>query len=118
MYAPPSYPTPPLLLVGLQVLSAVCDCTQQLLHILRINGPCLEGPLHTGLSSSTQAALLQLEGHVRRLIGDKPVAFDGPLEAEQQLVPASCQASCLSDLFSASTANGGCLAIVQHSSQP
>jgi hypothetical protein len=97
----------------LQVLSAVCDFTQKLLHILRINGPRLEGPLHSGLSPSTQSALLQLEGQVRCAMGDRPVLSEGPLESEQLLLPPSCRVSKLGDLMALNTASGGCLAVAE-----
>jgi hypothetical protein len=97
----------------LQVLSAVVECTQQLLHILRVNGPRLEGPLHTGLASGTQSALLQLESHIRGMCTDRLQLLES-LAQQPQLPPSTCHVTQLEDLWASNTMTGGVLAVTQH----
>jgi hypothetical protein len=74
----------------------------------------LEGPLHAGLSSTTQSTLLQLEEQVRCLVGDRPLVPEAALDSEQLLLAVSCRVSKLEDLVAPSIANGGFLAVMQH----
>jgi hypothetical protein len=98
----------------LQVLALVCECTQQLLHILRVNGPHLEGPLHTGLAPGTQSALLQLETQVWLLLDDKMLVLEEPPGPAPQLPPPTCTVTQLDDLWGPHTMGGGHLALTQY----
>lgn len=91
-----------------EVLLHLCLSTQWLLSIMSVNGPRLEGPLHTDLCSSTRSAVEQVERTSSSLLEG---IQNGPLALQQPYFHISS----LDELMSTCLMDGSCLSVLEYS---
>lgn len=92
-----------------EILQQVCEVTSLLLQLLARHGPMLEPATHLGAHGSVVAAVMQLEGYVRGLLGDHPA---GQL-SQQPIPPPQCRAASLDGTMAAAVMDGSCLSLAR-----